>query len=208
MTAGPNWRWAIWAVAAVVAAWACIAAAQSPLLAWRSGVYVVAGFAGIVGLALAWVQMILVLFGAPVGSSRRIHRISGVALVVAVVLHAALLWITSPPDVIDALTFMAPSWFSVWGVIAMWAVFVMAIVAMVRRRFLRRQWPRIHRILGYVVGAGGIAHAMLIDGAMGDVSKGVLSVCVAVTMFALWRSKVRWGVIPSRRDRRTGQPSR
>ncbi len=185
-----------------------LAVAQSPLLAWRSGIYIAAGFAGVIGLALAWVQMILFLIGWPAGSTRRMHRISGVALVVAVVLHVALLWITSPPDVIDALTFMAPTWFSVWGVIAMWAVFAMAFVAMARRRFLPRIWPRIHRILGYIVGAAGIAHVMFIDGTMGDVSKVVMCFCIAVTMIALWRSRARWGVIPSRRDRRTDQPSR
>ena len=176
--------------------------AQSPLLQWRSMVYIVAGFAGVLGLALTLVQSLLAVLGLPMGAAsnaRRLHKISGAALVICVGLHVGLLWITSPPDVVDALTFMAPTWFSVWGVLAMWAVFGMALTVALRRRIPHKIWSRAHRVLGYSVGAGAIAHAMLIDGTMARGSKIILCIFVGVVMIALWRSSSVWGVIPSRR---------
>jgi hypothetical protein len=47
-------------------------------------------------------------------------------LVVAVVVHVGGLWITSPPDMIDALLLTSPTPFSAFGVIAMWAIFAVA----------------------------------------------------------------------------------
>ena len=69
---------------------------------------------------------------------------SAAVLVVAVVIHVAALWITSPPDVVDALLFASPTPFSAWGVIAMWAVFAAALLAALRRRLRLR--PRTWRI--------------------------------------------------------------
>ena len=59
-------------------------------------------------------------------------------------IHVGGLWITSPPDVIDALLFASPTPFSAWGVIAMWAIFVAALLAAFRRRLRLR--PRTWRI--------------------------------------------------------------
>jgi predicted ferric reductase len=113
-------------------------------------------------------------------ASRRGHRWVGVVLVLAVLIHVAALWITSPPDVIDALTFASPTPFSDWGVIAMWAVFATAFLAAFRRRLRLR--PRAWRIgptaLGAVIALGTVVHAVLIDGAMEAVSKIALSALV------------------------------
>jgi len=112
-------------------------AAASPLLAWRGPVYVLAGFAGIVALGLALVQPLLIagyLPGLSAYRGRRVHHWIGGALVVAVVVHVAGLWITSPPDMIDALLFASPTPFSPFGVIAMWAIFAVALLAAFRRR--------------------------------------------------------------------------
>ena len=65
---------------------------------------------------------------------RRAHHWIGGALVVAVVIHVGGLWITSPPDMIDALLFASPTPFSPFGVIAMWAIFAVALLAAFRRR--------------------------------------------------------------------------
>jgi predicted ferric reductase len=161
------------------------AAAVSPLLAWREPVYILAGFAGIFGMTLLLVQPLLAageLPGLSVVASRRCHRGVGVVLVLAVLIHVAALWITSPPDVIDALSFASPTPFSAWGVIAMWAVFATALLAAVRRRLRLRlrlwAWRIAHTALGAVIVVGTVVHAVLIDGTMEAISKVALSVLV------------------------------
>ncbi|SDZ20545.1 hypothetical protein SAMN05444004_107151 [Jannaschia faecimaris] len=106
----------VWATFATVVAVPMLAATASPLLAWRNPTYIAAGLAGVVALALLLVQPLLVggyLPGLLAKRGRRVHRRVGGVLVVAVVIHVAALWITSPPDVIDALFFASPIPFSV-----------------------------------------------------------------------------------------------
>src|SRR4051794_41645241 len=93
---------------------------------------------------------------------RRAHRWIGAALVVAVVIHVAGLWVTSPPDMVDALLFTSPTPFSPFGVIAMWAIFAVALLALLRRRLgLRlRTWRIAHMLLAIVIVAGSVAHAV------------------------------------------------
>jgi predicted ferric reductase len=158
-------------------------AAASPLLAWRDPVYVIAGFAGVIAMTLLLVQPLLAggaLPGLSATGWRRIHRGTGGILVAAVVLHVAGLWITSPPDVIDALLFASPTSFSAWGVIAMWAVFATALLAAVRRRFrLRpRAWRLAHTALAVVIAVASVVHALLIQGTMDTVSKALLCLLV------------------------------
>ena len=162
-----------------------VAAAASPLLAWRDAVYIVAGFAGIIALCLVLVQPLLVggyLPGLQAYRGRRAHRWIGAALAVAVVIHVVGLWITSPPDMVDALLFASPTPFSVWGVVAMWAIFAVALLAAFRRRFrLRpRTWRIAHMGLALVIVVGGVIHGMLIEGAMETVSKAALCALVLV----------------------------
>ncbi|OAN69733.1 ferric reductase [Rhodobacteraceae bacterium EhC02] len=181
----------IWAALGLTIAAPLAIAATSPLLAWRQPVYIIAGFAGVVGMALILLQPLLAagyLPGLNARRSRAVHRCIGVALVVAVILHVAGLWITSPPDVIDALLFASPTPFSVWGVIAMWAIFVTALLALLRsRRALgTRAWRLGHSALALVIASGTVLHALLIEGTMGQVSKIILAVLVvAATLKAL-----------------------
>jgi predicted ferric reductase len=111
---------------------------------------------------------------------RRAHRWIGGALVVAVVIHVGGLWITSPPDMIDALLFSSPTPFSPWGVIAMWAIFAVALLAAFRRRLgLRpRTWRIAHMLLAIVIVTGSVVHGMLIEGTMETVSKAALCALV------------------------------
>jgi hypothetical protein len=163
-----------------------IVAAASPLLAYRDPVYIAAGFAGIVALVLMLVQPVLIggyLPGVPAYRGRRTHHWIGAALVAAVVMHVGGLWITSPPDVIDALLFASPTPFSAWGVIAMWAIFAVALVAAFRRRLGPRAWRIVHMLLAAVIVAGSVVHALLIEGTMGTVSKAVVcALVVAATV--------------------------
>src|SRR5262249_13027646 len=164
------------------------AAAASPLLEWRGPVYILAGFAGIIGLGLMLVQPLLIagyLPGLSAYRGRRAHHWIGGALVAMVVVHVGGLWITSPPDMIDALLFTSPTPFSPFGVIAMWAIFAVAIVAALRRRLgLRAQtWRIFHIPLAIVIVAGSVLHCMLIEGAMETVTK--VALCALVLAAAI-----------------------
>lgn len=176
----------VWAAFTLVVVAPIIAATTSPLLAWRDPIYIIAGFADIVAMALLLVQPMLVAGyfpGLPPNRGRRLHRWIGVVLVLAVVLHIVGLWITSPPDVVDALLFASPTAFSICGVIAMWAVFASAVLAIMRRRLRLRVWRKIHTALAVTIVIGSVVHALLIDGTMEIVSKIVLSgVVLAVTL--------------------------
>jgi predicted ferric reductase len=171
----------IWAALAAALCVPIAAAAASPQLAYRGPLYILAGFAGIFALGLLLVQPLLAggtLPGLSAYRGRRAHRWIGGALVVTVVIHVAGLWITSPPDMIDALTFASPTPFSPFGVIAMWAIFAVALLAALRRRLRLRTWRIAHMSLAVVIVAGGVVHAMLIEGTMETVSKAALCALV------------------------------
>jgi len=161
-------------------------AATSPLLAWRDPIYIAACLAGVFAMAQVFVQPLLAggyLPGLALSRGRRVHRWVGLLLVAAVVFHVAGLWITSPPDVIDALLFTSPTPFSAWGVVAMWAVFAAALLATARQRMRPRLWRLGHTALATVVVAGSVAHAMLIEGTMGTWSKAALcALAIAATI--------------------------
>jgi predicted ferric reductase len=156
-------------------------AATSPQLAWRGPVYILAGFSGIVALGLMLVQPLLIagyLPGLSAYRGRRVHHWIGGALVVAIVIHVAGLWITSPPDMIDALLYASPTPFAPWGVTAMWAIFAVALLAIFRRRLRLRAWRIAHMLLAIVIVAGSVVHGILIEGTMETVSKAALCVLV------------------------------
>src|ERR1043165_5452891 len=171
----------IWAALTIAICAPIAAAAASPLLAWRGPVYIVAGFAGIVGLGLLLVQPLLIggyLPGPSAYRARRAHHWIGGAVVVAVAVHVGGLWVTSPPDMIDALLFVSPTPFSPFGVIAMWAIFAVALLAAFRRRLGLRTWRIAHMILAAVIVAGTVVHGILIEGPMETVSKAALCALV------------------------------
>jgi predicted ferric reductase len=158
-------------------------AAASPLIAWRDAIYIVAGFAGIFALWLLLVQPLLIggyLPGLSAYRARRVHHWVGGALVAALVAHVAGLWVTSPPDMIDALLFRSPTPFSPFGVVALWAIAAVALLAFVRRRLGLRTWRIAHLSLAAVIVIGGVAHAMLIEGTMETMSKVALCALVIV----------------------------
>jgi predicted ferric reductase len=190
----------IWAALAAAVFVPIAAAAASPLLEWRDPLYILAGFAGIIALGLILFQPLLIAGYLPGLSSyrgRRAHHWIGGTLVAAVVVHVGGLWITSPPDMIDALLFESPTPFSPFGVIAMWAIFAVALLAALRRRLgLRPQtWRIAHMLLAVVIVVGSVVHGMLIEGAMETVSKAALCALVlAATMkvmadLRVWRKR-------------------
>lgn len=178
---------AIWALVGAAATVPIVAAALSPLLQWREPVYIAAGLAGVLALALLLFQPLLAAGYLPGLSSlqaRLIHRGVGAAIVLSVIFHVAGLWYTSPPDVIDALLFVSATPFSNWGVIAMWSVFASAFLVACRRRLsLRpRLWRVFHKSLAVVIVAGSVVHALLIEGTMELVSKIALCALVVIAM--------------------------
>jgi predicted ferric reductase len=175
----------IWAALAIALCVPIVAAAASPQLEWRGPVYIVAGFAGIIALGLLLVQPLLIggyLPGPSAVPRRRAHQWIGGALVMAVVIHVAGLWITSPPDMIDALLFVSPTPFSAWGVIAMWAIFAVALLAALRRRLGLgpRRWRIAHMSLAVVIVTGSVVHGILIEGTMETMSKAALCALVVL----------------------------
>jgi predicted ferric reductase len=190
----------IWAALTAAICVPIAAAAASPQLAWRGPIYIIAGFAGIIALGLVLVQPLLIggyLPGLQAWRGRRVHHWIGGALVTTIVVHVAGLWITSPPDMIDALTFTSPTPFSPFGVIAMWAIFAVALLAALRRRWgLRpRTWRIAHTLLAIVIVVGSVAHAVMIEGTMETVTK--VALCALVVAAAakvlgdlwLWRKR-------------------
>ncbi len=187
----------IWSALAVAVAVPIGFSAVSPLLAWRQPVYIAAGFAGVAALTLLLVQPLLIagyLPGLHNTRGRRGHRWIGALLLFAVVVHVAGLWITSPPDVIDALLFVSPTPFSVWGVMAMWAVFASAALVAFRRRLrLRiRGWRLTHSALALIIVSGTVVHALLIEGTMEPISKAMLCVLVAIATAAALINRRVW----------------
>ncbi len=182
---------AIWASVIAIALMPIVVATQSPLLAWRDTIYIIGGFAGIIGMAILLLQPLLadgVLPGLTTLQSRRVHRWLGGGLLAAVIVHVSGLWITSPPDVVDVLLFRSPTPFGLWGAIAMWGVFLAAGLAVMRRRLRPQVWRNLHLSLAVVIVVATLLHAVLIEGAMGQWSKTALAVCIVfATGFVLWR---------------------
>ncbi len=173
----------IWGLLAAAILVPLAAATMSEQLAWRGPVYSAAGFAGIVALGLVLIQPLLIAGYLPDLTGyrgRRVHHWVGGALVATVIVHVAGLWITSPPDMIDALTYTSPTPFSPFGVTAMWAIFAVAVIALFRRHLRLRTWRLIHLALALVIVAGAVAHTLLIEGTMETVSKIALCALVAI----------------------------
>ncbi len=179
----------IWSALVVAVAVPLVAAFTSPLLAWRQPVYIIAGISGVIGMSLMLFQPLLIagyLPGLPRSQGRLLHRWVGGAMVLCVVIHVIGLWITSPPDMIDALLFTSPTLFSVWGVIAMWGVFAVACLAIFRYKWrLRpRTWRLSHRSLAGLIVVATVLHAMMIEGTMETLTKSVL--CALILLASVW----------------------
>jgi len=177
----------IWAALLAAVFVPLVLAGTSELLAYRGPAYILAGFAGVLALGLVLVQPLLIggyLPGLAGSAGRRAHLWIGAALVAAIVVHVGGLWIASPPDMIDALLFMSPTLFSPFGVIAMWAIFATALLAILRRRWgmTPRIWRVTHLSFAVVIVAGSVVHGLLIEGTMETMSK--LALCVLVVAAA------------------------
>ena len=201
----------IWAALVAAIGVPIALAATSSLLEYRGPVYIVAGFAGILALGLVLVQPLLIggyLPGLAGYRGRRAHYWIGATLVVAVVVHVAGLWVTSPPDMIDALLFVSPTSFSPFGVIAMWAIFAVALMAAFRRRLglAPRTWRIGHMLLAVVIVVGSVVHGLLIEGTMETMSKAALCVLVVLAAIKVMVDRRVWRKGVTSRGEGTARP--
>jgi predicted ferric reductase len=140
--------------------------------------------------------------GLPVRPGRQVHRWIGALLVAMVVAHVVGLWITSAPDVIDALLFDSPTPFSNWGVVAMWAVFASALLAALRgrMRLSPRVWRLGHTALAIIIVIGSAVHAWLVDGTMGTWSKAAMCLLVVLAMAKVLMDLKPWLLLRRRQQ--------
>lgn len=163
-------------------------AALSPLHAWRDSIYIAASLAGVLTLSLLLLQLLLstdYLPGLGRRQKLRLHQNTGKLLFALVIIHVAGLWITSPPDVIDALTFNSPTPFSLWGVIAMWSLFATVTLALFRSKLNIKPngWRFIHGSLAIVIVFATVIHTVLIEGTMENFSK--IAICTVLLITTL-----------------------
>ncbi|MEO9825843.1 MAG: ferric reductase-like transmembrane domain-containing protein [Paracoccaceae bacterium] len=175
----------IWAALAIALVAPIVAAAVSPLLQWRDPIYIVAGFAGIAALSLLLLQPLLAAGTLPaltLRQSRSMHKWIGASVTALVIVHVAGLWLTSPPDVIDALLFASPTPFSHWGVIAMWTLLATATLAALRRplRLSPHIWRMCHGVFAAIIVLGSVLHALLIEGTMEFFTKVGISILLVL----------------------------
>ena len=194
----------IWLGVGLVMAAPVLIAGFSPYLAYRAPAYIIGGFAGILCLALLVIQPLLAagyLPGPGIVTARKWHRRTGAAIVACVLLHVGGLYLTSPPDTLDALLLVSPTPFSVYGVLAMWGILATALLVALRRRLGLRYpvWRLIHNLLALMVVVATVIHALQIEGAMGALSKWALCLVVlVVTAGALLEQRL---IQPLRRRR-------
>lgn len=160
-------------------------AALNPLQTSRNIAYIIGGLAGICALCILLVQPLLAvgyLTHSRITTSRRWHRWLGTSLIFLVAIHVGGLYLTSPDDTSDALMLVAPTPFSLYGVIGLWALGLTALLVALRKRlaFTDMTWKIIHNLLAVVVVISSVIHAVMIDGAMGSLSKQLLCICVVV----------------------------
>lgn len=175
----------VWLILATAVIGPIAIAATSPVLVGRDAAYLVSGIAGVTALALLLLQPLLAagyLPGLHVMQERQWHRWLGSSIFIAVLLHVGGLYITSPPDTIDALLLVSPTLFSVYGVIGLWSLVLTAVLVAVRLRIGVRYgiWRIIHNALAVVVVVSSVVHAWMIEGAMGSLSKVLL--CIGVLL--------------------------
>jgi predicted ferric reductase len=161
-------------------------AAASPLLASRDAMWIVGGMAGVVALALLFLQPVLISGFLP-SRERRWHRWIGTVVVLLVLLHVAGLYVTSPEDIADALLLVSPTPFAVHGVMALVGIILAACLACFRTRLSRGIWQIVHTMLAVIVVIGSIVHAILIEGVMGETSKLVLCIFLSIATAAAVR---------------------
>lgn len=160
--------------AAVLALAAMGVAASSPLSATRDTLWAAGSLLGVAALALLPLQALL---PQRAGRSRageprslgvsRWHRLVGLGVLAATLLHVAALYVVSPDDIGDALVLQAPT-YSRLGMISAVLLIGTVLFALARRRtgLDAANWRLIHGGLAVAIVTTAAAHALMIRGAL------------------------------------------
>ncbi len=160
-----------------------VLAVMSPLHQGRSAPYVVGALAGVVLLSLLLTQPLLAIgfnLNTSLACARKWHQWLGGAIVVLIALHIGGLYLASPMDMLDALTLAAPTPFSLYGVIGLWASVLIVFSLLIRKRTKPMRWNTIHNVLALLVVVPGVVHALLIEGSMEVRTKWIL--CIVIVL--------------------------
>jgi len=180
----------VWSLLAVCVLAPVAIAAANPLQESRDAFWIAGGLAGVVALALMLAQPLLaagMLPAPPLPTARRWHRVLGFGVASLIVLHVVGLYLSSPEDIADALMLVAPTPFSVYGVLGLVGILLTIVLVAARSRLALRYavWRLVHNGLALIVVAASVAHALLIEGAMGAVSKAALCALVLAATVAV-----------------------
>ncbi|KPH81976.1 ferric reductase-like transmembrane domain-containing protein [Bosea vaviloviae] len=178
-------RIAAWILVAAIACVPVLAAAASPLQRGRELLWIIGGMAGVLALSLLFLQPLLMAATPPLMQVRAgvtWHRRGGIAIVAMVAVHIGALYLYSPEDITDALLLVAPTPFSLYGVISLWCLVLTAALAATRRvlKIGYRPWRILHSVLAVAVVGASAIHAIQIEGAMEEYSK--LAICIAALL--------------------------
>ncbi|MCX8996651.1 ferric reductase-like transmembrane domain-containing protein [Rhizobiaceae bacterium BDR2-2] len=185
---------ALWTAVGLVAVLPVAVAAASPLLNGRDAIWIAGGMAGVLALSTLFLQPLFVANRLP-GTRGRTglswHRLTGAVTLLLVIAHVGGLYIYSPEDIADALLLVAPTPFSLYGVIGLVALLLTAALAAGRRRLRLAPalWRALHMLLAATATIAGIVHAWMIEGAMGDMTKAMI--CAAALLATLLAVKTR-----------------
>jgi predicted ferric reductase len=185
-TSHPAARWAGFAVLAVIVSAPVVVSSLSPLQTGRTITWVLGTAAGVLGLSLLVVQMILptrwlyVMLG---GSNLRWHRRLGLAVAALVIAHVVGLYLYSPDDIGDALILQAPT-YSRLGVLSAWCMLLTVGLALARRRLplLYDDWQILHSVLAVAVTGTAVGHVLLLEGTLDGLAEWL--VCLAAVAAA------------------------
>lgn len=190
----------IWTALGLFGVAPVVVAAASPLLEYRDAPYIASGLAGALAMSILLIQPLLgagYLPGLSLAESRRIHRTLGFTLTLLVLIHIGGLYLTSPPDTLDALLLVSPTPFSIYGVTALWTLLATALFVALRRKLYLRPttWAAIHNALAVVVVIASVVHALMIEGTMGTVTK--WAICLAA-LIATAAAVIQRRLLPKR----------
>lgn len=186
----------VWAAVLLIAASPVAVAAASPLLRGRDLVWVFGGMAGVVALSLLFVQPLLASAWLP-GTRGRTgiawHRLTGALALGLVLAHVGGLYVYSPEDIADALLLVAPTPFSLYGVTGLATLSLAALVGFSRRRVRLPPgvWRGLHLCIAAVAACASVIHAWMIEGAMGEITKGMVCAATVVSTLAVVTARLR-----------------
>lgn len=174
-----------WILLAFCLGMPALLAAFSPLLEWRGPVYTAAGFAGILAYSfMLWQPLLMAGHWPPIKRryARLLHRAVGAGVILLVAVHVLGLYLISPMDVLDVLSFRSPTPFGLWGAIALYILLVLGFVVLFKRKIPLARWRFLHLSLASILSLTTILHVLPIEGTMESISKWILAAALLAAL--------------------------